>query len=344
MSACIYCKCENAHSLSHIIPESLGSNVTLKKGVCDECNVGINQEVEEPIIRSLVAIRSFFQLQGKRGKHPRLAIEVRYGTGRQSVMSCSASELLARAFVFKDFTDPNGLARKIAIVSFNREAIEEHRQRYGLRHADAPLRDIPSEDLTGLGFWVNFDFGIFADQRCLRMIGKIAFEWWCLERSPEFVSSGEYDDLRNYIRYGTEPAHAAVSILDNEVVDAYFSGIPFGGHLLYRHVAPQLSSLVMAVSPYSLVYYKVVLARGYRALAADSMLTCVNPQTGNAYSPKIMNPRGKVLRLTDRIAPDATDAGQVIQRISPRLLERLNRGMKDIIQQSANQAGGAAAD
>ncbi len=77
MSGCIYCGRDEAASISHIIPESLGNNTTLNQGVCLECNVGINRDVEGPIIRSLAVLRSFFQLEGKRGEHTRLRIEAR---------------------------------------------------------------------------------------------------------------------------------------------------------------------------------------------------------------------------------------------------------------------------
>jgi HNH endonuclease len=341
MSACIYCGRDDAASISHIIPESLGSNTTLNQGVCDECNVGINREVEEPIIRSLAVLRSFFQLEGKRGKRTRLRIEARYGSGTYAFSASSATEVLSRAFVFRDCTDPNGVARKIAFVSFNQAAIEEHRNRYAPRHVDAPLTEIPSENLQGLEFWVDFDFGVFSDARCLRMIAKIAFEWWCRDRSPEFVSTDEYNDIRNYIRHGAEPDYPIVSVLDNAVVNGYLGAIPFGAHLLYRHSDRGLGSLVMAISPFGLVYYKVILTRHYRPLAANTTLTCVNPQTGDAYAPRLENPRGRILRLTAAVPADSSNATDVIRRISPRLLERLNQGMKDIIEQSGSQARGA---
>lgn len=341
MSGCIYCGRDEAASISHIIPESLGNNTTLNQGVCLECNVGINRDVEEPIIRSLAVLRSFFQLEGKRGDHTRLRIEARYGTGKHIFSACSASEMLSRAFVFQDFTDPNGVARKIAFVSFNRVTIEAHRDRYASRHVDTPLNEIPNENLQGLEFWVDFDFGVFSDPRCLRMIAKIAFEWWCRERSPEFVSTDEYNDIRNYVRHGAEPDYPIVSVIDNAAVDGYLGAIPFGVHLLYRHSDRGLRSLVMAISPFGLVYYKVVLTRRYRPLAANTTLTCVNPQTGDAYAPRLENPRGRILRLTEAVPADSINANEVIRRISPRLLVRLNQGMKDIIEQSGRQALGA---
>src|SRR5438309_2179823 len=110
MSACIYCGCDEANSVSHIIPESLGNNATLRKGVCGECNIVFNQEVEEPIVRFLATLRSFFELEGKRGKRTRLSIEARYGTGRYRFTALSAQDVLLREFVFRNFTDPNGVA------------------------------------------------------------------------------------------------------------------------------------------------------------------------------------------------------------------------------------------
>jgi hypothetical protein len=77
-------------------------------------------------------------------------------------------------------------------------------ERYNPRHIDSPLNEIPGDKLQGLEFWVDFDFTILSDPRCLRMIAKIAFEWWCFERSPEFVSSADYDEIRQYVRNGTE--------------------------------------------------------------------------------------------------------------------------------------------
>ncbi|SRR5258708_7220855 len=109
MPNCIYCDEANANSVSHIIPESLGNRTTLNAGVCGACNSTFNREVEEPIVKALSPIRSFLQLGGKRRELPRIRIEVRYGTGRQIVTAKSSADLLSKAFVFKDFTDPNGV-------------------------------------------------------------------------------------------------------------------------------------------------------------------------------------------------------------------------------------------
>jgi hypothetical protein len=197
MPNCIYCNAANANSISHVIPESLGNRTTLDEGVCNDCNSTFNREVEEPIVKALSPIRSFLQLGGKRRELPRVRIEVRYGTGRQIVTAKSSADLLRKAFVFKNFTDPQGIWRNIAFISFDREAIESHRVTYRARNPDIELNDIPDLGQDDLEFWAQFDLDIFADSRCLRMIAKIAFEWWCTERSPELLSNDEYDEIRN---------------------------------------------------------------------------------------------------------------------------------------------------
>lgn len=293
-------------------------------------------------MKRLSPIRSFLQLGGKRRELPRVRIEVRYGTGRQIVTATSSADLLSKAFVFKRFTDPRGVERTIAFVAFDPTVIEPHKLRYQARNPDAPLNEIPGLNVEDIQFWAEFDFEVFADSRCLRMIAKIAFEWWCKERSPEFLTSNEYNAIRNYIRYGTLPDLPIVSLLDDAAIAGYFSSIPFGAHLLYRRTHPRLQSLVMVVAPYSLTYYQVVLAHRYRALASETALTAVNPQTGEAYTPRLVNPRGTVLT----VLPDQnySDAREVIRRHSSELLKRLNNGIRAFIDQSQrNPVGGGSA-
>lgn len=342
MPNCIYCNAANANSISHIIPESLGNRTTLNAGVCEACNSTFNREVEEPIVKALSPIRSFLQLGGKRKELPRVRIEVRYGTGRQIVTAKSSADLLSKAFVFTNFTDPSGEVRNIAFISFDRDAIENHRLSYQDRNPDTPLSDIPAMNIDDLQFWAQFDFDVFADSRCLRMIAKIAFEWWCLQRNPESLRADDYDDVRNYIRYGTEPDFPIVSVVDNAAITGYFNSLPFGPHLLYRRTHPQLPSLVMIVAPYSLVYYQVVVTLRYQALAPETILTAVNPQTGVSYTPRIVNPRGRVLTLTHNVDANSVDAREVIRRQAPALLDRLNNGMRTIIDQSQRNHVGTA--
>jgi hypothetical protein len=109
--------------------------------------------------------------------------------------------------------------------------------------------------------------------------------------------------------------------------------VPFGTHVLYRRTHPRLPGLVLLVAPYGLVHYKIILAQTYQALAPETILITVNPQTGEPYAPRIVNPRGRILPL-----PHADDnypgAAEVVRRMTITLLERLNSGMKVIITQS----------
>jgi hypothetical protein len=155
-----------------------------------------------------------------------------------------------------------------------------------------------------------------------------------------FLRDDEYDEIRNYIRYDIDPGFAIVSVIDNAAVTGYFNTIPFGAHLLYRRTHPRLQSLVMLVTPYNLVHYKIVLARTYQALAPEMVLTAVNPQTGESYTPRLVNPRGRILTLPQAVDANYAGAPEVIQRTATALLERLNSGMRVIIDQSHTRSLG----
>jgi hypothetical protein len=88
------------------------------------------------------------------------------------------------------------------------------------------------------------------------------------------------------------------------------------------------------VAPYHLVHYKIVLARTYQALAPETVLTAVNRQTGESHTPRLVNPRGGILTLRHAVDANYAGAPEVIRRTATALLERLNSGMRVIIDQS----------
>lgn len=79
---CIFCKrqSDNAKSIEHIVPESLGNirgneRYLLPRGaICDECNNYFAREVEGPLLshRSFRNLRAWYQVPSKKGRLPRL--------------------------------------------------------------------------------------------------------------------------------------------------------------------------------------------------------------------------------------------------------------------------------
>lgn len=72
-NVCIFCLSENENfsKIEHIIPESLGGDEVLPKGlVCDKCNSYFGKEIENPVMTysPLAFCRTFLCIQNKKGK------------------------------------------------------------------------------------------------------------------------------------------------------------------------------------------------------------------------------------------------------------------------------------
>jgi hypothetical protein len=73
---CIFCRCrsDNAKSVEHIVPESLGNTRhTLPKGaICDQCNNYFARKIEHPVLshRSFRNLRAWNGIRSKKGRTP----------------------------------------------------------------------------------------------------------------------------------------------------------------------------------------------------------------------------------------------------------------------------------
>ena len=77
MNKCIFCKKDtrNSKSVEHIIPESLGANLTLPRGfVCDLCNNYFSHSIDKALqeYRFIGILKSFLVGRTKKGKGPQI--------------------------------------------------------------------------------------------------------------------------------------------------------------------------------------------------------------------------------------------------------------------------------
>jgi len=75
---CIFCKCasDSAKSVEHIIPQSLGNNMSvLPRGmICDKCNNYFARKIEQPLLahQSFRNLRAWYRIPNKKGRYPSL--------------------------------------------------------------------------------------------------------------------------------------------------------------------------------------------------------------------------------------------------------------------------------
>lgn len=334
---CIYCDDPDTDSESHIIAEGLGKGPTLKSAVCAKCNHRINSDIEEEVVKGLAPIRHYLQLVGKRGERARLDVKVSYGDKTQRTSARTPLELLSKVHVFKEVTDGTGKKREIAAIASDESKVQEVKARFEAKHTGTVLTPIPSEQIINdLKYETEFDFAIFADQKCLRMVAKIALEWWCANRNPEVIKGAEYSNIIRYINDGDAPKYPIVSLVSDKATLDQFWPIPFGCHVLFISTDVNSNNLVVLVGLFGLVYYKVIVSREYPRLHTYQQLTLVHPQTGavNEVDNRIKPPNASKLQINEITRLDHEEPLAVMKRMRPVLLERLNDGMGRIWQES----------
>lgn len=332
MIKCIYCQNPESDSESHIIPEGLGKGPTLWGAVGRSCNNDFSK-VEQPVIRGLAPITNFLQITGKRDQRPSLELEADFGETKQHIKVRNPEDLESRLFSYKTAISPDGKKHRIAFIG-PIDQVEEAKKSYGEKYPNTQWEEMQPSDIKDLTFYLHFDFSVFSSPLCMRIVAKIAFEWWIQHRHPDAVQGVEYDPVRSFIRKGDRPDYPIVSIIQDLKIINVFGPIPFGIHALFCGIDPRSSNLVIIIGLFSLVFYKVVLTRRHTALTKVEQLATINPQTGQYYEP--------VIRLSLRNGPyiskvekaDYIDPLRAIQNMKSFLLNRLNDGFEAIRTQS----------
>lgn len=327
---CIYCPKPNEESEAHIFPEALGNGPSFPRGVCKKCNNALSK-IEQPVIKGLAPVRNFLQLIGKRGKRTAMEIEVDLVDKKQKLRVRHPRDLDSRLFAFRKIIE--GGKAKIGFIG-PKEKIEEAKRAYQAKHPKTVWEEITPAEMEQLAFTMDFDLAIFASAACLRMVAKIALEWWVWKRGASAVMNSDFDDIRDFILHGKEAAYPIVSILQDPRILKYFGFIPFGIHAVFCGIDPRSRNLVILIGIFSLVYFKVILTRKHPSFAKVETLGTVNPQTGKYYEPviRVSMASGPFISRIERA--DLAKPIEVIRAMKAAIIKRLNDGMEQIRSQS----------
>lgn len=177
---CIFCLKESSefNTIEHIVSESLGNTEDiLANAVCDKCQNYLGKEIENFVLSKTPFgfWKTISGTQNKKGKAP-------FFDPSQSALTSGKIEN------YHSFTDNN-----IVIHSVDNESIIA---------ADINDEELYKQILNGN----KSSFNVVLTPKMLiymgRFIGKIALEYWCKEFGDD-VFDEKFDELRNYIRYGT---------------------------------------------------------------------------------------------------------------------------------------------
>lgn len=204
---CIYClqeKDETAFNREHVVPRMMGTYqngyVLSNYEVCEECNSYFSRELEDKI--GLNSIESFLRMQ-----HGREMSDGR--TMRRDRTRFYGTEGIFKGLEFIPVVDNQNLERihfnilpKIGIQSKEREDATPYLKEKGYLSSDYKYEDVGVKDLyDGESFTTKICVSI--DSIVRRTCAKTVFNYLCYSKGKDFVLSSQFDDIRNYIRYGT---------------------------------------------------------------------------------------------------------------------------------------------
>jgi hypothetical protein len=325
MFKCIYCRRsepEVAPSESHVIPDALGVGPKHGDAVCAECNHKTNQQFESPLIQKLALLRNMLGIEGRRGK-PGFRAIAKFGNAALDVRLRTPEELDDALFFFKLGIDPDG-RKKVAIIGKEEKCLQTQKA-YEESHPNVIWSDIPPEAATGIRFMVEMDFEVFATEEAHRVAAKIAFEYYCLKRSPNVVDGYEFDEIRDYILAGRGDRDLCRIVVNRPILRG-LQGIPFPIHSVYLDQNLNSPRIIAIVGLFGLIHYRVILKRRGTGLGTNQILYLVNPQIGE-YIPEI---RGLAvppdLHGPIMVGPD--DAAEALRLLFPTMLDKLNKSIE----------------
>lgn len=302
MIKCIYCledKPETSYrKTEHVIPQSFGvfkNNFTLNKVVCDDCNKYFGDNLEIDLARDTYEGHSRFEFNVKKpndyksyGKKSRIIIRIAEG-------------LLKGTYAYREYSpDSNEIVLKpIPQVGFKKRDSDEYeyylldeipdkeyleKNNFDMKHTQAikafgidvnqPEQKLKEKNISfKLGEEIVppdksddllCDSESEIDRTIFRAIAKIAFNYFALWQTPEFLHQKDFDNARKYIRYGESGNYPIVRVIDKAILaDEPSTGKRRLGHLITVNWAGDNLSIVSQVSLFNWVTYVVSLARNF---------------------------------------------------------------------------------
>ena len=270
MNSCIYCcgRGEKKFPSDHVMPRCLGTfkNAPVLGCVCEECNQYFGKELElflasdsiEAILRVRYGIGTGQDAQ--RLKNNRIAVRVTqtgdwYGARVElrfdsrlmnfrgepipQVALRKRGEPEWRWFLESELDDPREFERyrgnpgdtEIQIVGHGtiKESLVAKLDSVGIKFRERGKLSAP-ETYGGLvEAWIESSL----DDVILRAVGKIAFNFLAFTQGAEMALRQDFDEFREYVRYGTKPSLPAVIASKQPIL--------LGDDRLYRQTNPKFA-------------------------------------------------------------------------------------------------------
>jgi hypothetical protein len=305
---CIYCgKTDNPFNRDHVIPQAFGTfepeSLILYNTVCEPCNNHFGRTLEQALsrdsIEAMLRLRHGIKPACEAAGLPYRRVELKVGQpgpwlGVTVVLETDNTgngiepvPVPQVAFRWKGGADWNFFLEKqmedAVLMSPYRGAKEGTLEIRVIVSSDADnfrlveklktldlrfvQQGVLNEPITADGT-VRVEIASQLDATIFRGIAKIAFNYVAHQHGTEFVLRADFDDTRNYIRYGTEPSWGVV-------VKPFRKPILFdenprfrqtNGHLITFDWNAAKTGLVAQVSLFNAITYHVAICPYYSGI------------------------------------------------------------------------------
>ena len=281
---CIYCLRTNQNgatpSISHILPEFMGSSLKLKNSVCKECNDKINKETEMPFKNEFGWLSMMLGVKGKRGNPPAVKAKI-------VLLNKTFDISLDKEGIPKHIPPisiKKGKGRDIIIISRTDEEVRNKKKQYARKHPNIQWHKY-DKSIKPPRVEIRYSYNFLCSISARRLAAKIAFETWCSERDSSVVLNNCYDDVRNFI-LGQSVQQPVCKLFYHMKTMEQNLNIPFPMHavMLAADISKYLGAIVVL---FGLFYYIVLLNRNHTIISSWDSLITIDPQTQEITKPKL---------------------------------------------------------
>lgn len=300
---CIYClnddKTVSFKKTEHVLPQSFGlfeNNLTLNGVVCDSCNTYFGDNIELDLARGTLEGSFRFEYGIKEpkefkslGKRNPVIIKVAEGPFKGAYAYKIYSEV-DEAIVIVPAPQVGFLNKSTNEFDFylisNIPNINELRQKgYDIDNPKGmfvPLKHVEvvkkALDEKGIPFKMTeeLDYPLqkgqqleckvegSIDDRIMRGIAKVAFNYLAFWQGSKFVLHKDFDIIRKFILNDVKPSYPLVRIIDKPILgDEPVVGVRRLGHMITTNLAKDGVSIMSGVSLFNWMTYNICLAREF---------------------------------------------------------------------------------
>jgi hypothetical protein len=339
MSTCIYCKSENKpFHREHVLPQAFGTfepdSPVLKDFVCADCNNYFGRTLEFALSRdsmeAVLRLRHGIKPASEAKELPYRKLELKVGQpgpwlGATVVLEADSTGKAIEpvlvpqvAFKWKTETEwtffleselddasrlapfrgslPGSLEIRILVPSHSdHERLVEKLRKLDIKFMKHGVLEQPmTEDGK-----IQLEIASQVDDTIFRAIAKIAFNYVAWVHGANFVLRSDFDDLRNYIRYGKPPwwAPAVRPFKAPILADDLPHFRQTNGHLITFNWNYKQMGLVAQVSLFNTITYHVLFCLSYSGIWHDNMRRghhfdieerTVTPLTSTSFVPFVL--------------------------------------------------------